>query len=415
MPIDLRNRNIIEWLAQFESSDQPTAAQLLSEILTVDANELTAGLRTILLDFAKCHQGPIALYAERHIRRRKNVPNRLFEESRSRPRRAQGNGPPPVPPGRPYARETGSEGVIATLITGLARSQPDRFLDHPGPDQIRSRKVRVYLVVTDFIGSGRRAWDNLETVWKLCSFKSWHPYGWLRLAVAAYSGTIVGVMRTESHRSKPDILLHRGCPTVHDLEKSERQSIVDLCHRYGARPESEHQSVLGYGDTGALIVFDHGIPNNAPLLLHTKSKRWIPLFPRRSAALLTEARRSSARSEEIERALNKLRETRLAAAHRFNNIAQNQQDRALLLTALKRRPRTPLALSARTGMTVAEIEALIVLAQRDGHVDARLKLTQAAYDSLAYLKATIPKQAPLLTTNEMVYCPESLRSPRRLV
>jgi len=415
VPIDLTSPRIIEWLAQFDLSDQPIAARLLSDILIVDASELVAGLRAVILDFAEQHPGPIALYAERHIRRQRGTPNRLFKESRKRPRRAFGNGPPPVPSGRPYARETGSEGLIATLITGLVRSQPDRFMDHPGPDQIRGRKARSYMLVTDFIGSGRRAWDNLEAAWRVCSLKSWHSYSWLRFAVAAYSGTVNGVRRTEAHRSQPSIHLRQGCPTVHDLERSVRGPLIDLCHCYGPKPRSDDRTVLGYGDGGALIAFDHGMPNNAPLLLHMKARRWTPLFPSRSAALLTEARRSSARTEEIERALDRLREKRLASAQRFAGIGQHEQDRALLLTALKRRPRTPLALSARTGLTVAEVQALVVRAQRDGYVDGRLKLTRAALDTLDYLRTSDPPRPPLLTTNEIPYCPRSLRSPRRFV
>jgi hypothetical protein len=311
MPIDLTSPRIIEWLAQFELTDQPIAAQLLSDILIVDADEFVSGLRTVILNYAKRHPGPIALYAERHIRLQRGTPDRLFKETSRRPRRAFGNGPPPVPPGRPYARETGSEGVIATLITEIVRSKPSLFVDHPGPDQIRSLGVRSYMVVTDFIGSGNRAWNNLEAAWRVSSFKSWHSYGWLRFTVAAYSGTVNGVRRIESHRSNPSVQLSRGCPTIFDLESHVRGRISDLCHRYGPRPTTDDRTVLGYGDSGALIAFDHGMPNNAPLLLHMKARRWTPLFPSRSASLLTEARRSSARIEEIDRALNKLRDTAL--------------------------------------------------------------------------------------------------------
>jgi hypothetical protein len=415
MPIDLISPRIIEWLAQFELPDQPIAARLLSDILTVDANELVSGLRAVILDFAQKNPGPIALYSERHIRRQNGMPDRLFKETQKRPRRSIGTGPPPVPGGRPYARETGSEGLIATLITGIVRSQPDRFMDHPGPDQIRHRKTRSYMVVTDFIGSGRRAWDNLEAAWRVCSFKSWHSYGLLRFAVAAYSGTVNGVRRIESHRSMPRVQLSRGCPTVHDLERSVRSQVSDLCRRYGPKPTSDDRTVLGYADGGALIVFDHGMPNNAPLLLHMKARRWTPLFPSRSASLLSEARRSSARIEEIDRALKKLREKRLASAPRFAAIPQHEQDRVLLLTAIKRRPRTPLALSARTGLSVAEVQALIARAQRDGHLDGRLKLTQAAFDTLDYLKTIDPPRPPLPATNEIPYCPRSLRSPRKVI
>jgi hypothetical protein len=415
MPIDSTSPRVIDWLAQFELEDQPIAARMLSEVLIVDANELVAGLRALILGIAEKALGPLALYTERHIRRQHGIPDRLFTESRRSPRRAFGNGPAPVPAGRPYARETGSEGLIATLITGLVRSKPDLFLDHPGPDQIRSRKVRQYVVVTDFIGSGHRARDNLEAAWKVASFKSWHSYGLLRFTVAAYSGTSQGVRLAEAHRSRPSIQLRRGCPTVNELESPMRGKVLDLCSRYGPKPKSDDWTALGYGGSGALIAFDHGMPNNAPLMFHIKTRRWVPLFPSRSASLLTEAKRTSARADEIDRALKRLREKRLASAHRFVGMLEYDQERILLLTALKRRPRTPLALSARTGLTLAEVQALIRQAQEHGHVDARLRLTPAAFETLHYLKTVDSSRPSLPETNEAPYCPLSLRSPRKVV
>ena len=413
MPLDVSSPRIIEWLAQFELEDQPVAAQLLSEIYTVDANELAEGLRAVILEIAEARHGPVALYAERHIRRQHGKPDRMFKETRAKPRRSYGNGPPPVPAGRPYAHETGSEGIIATLITGLVRADKKRFLDHPGPDEIRKSGARSFVVVTDFVGSGRRVATNLEAAWKVYSFKSWRSYGHLRFAVASYSGTEAGVRKIQRHRSQPSIHLRRGCPTLWDLDRSVGERIIELCRRYGPARLPDDRTALGYGDTGGLIAFDHGIPNNAPLLLHTRTRNWIPLFTRRSAALMGGARREVVRAEEIDRSLQRLREKRLAAAPRFANIEEDEQNRVVVLTALKRRPRTLLAISTRTALTVTEVRLLVERAQADGYVDNRLRLTPAAYNALNYLRTSDLAQLPLLKTNETPYCPESLRSPRK--
>ncbi|MBO9434512.1 hypothetical protein J7394_09870 [Ruegeria sp. R13_0] len=414
MPIDLTSPRVVEWLGQFDLEDQPTCAKLLSELLTVSADELTSGLRAVISEIAKKSSGPIALYAERHIRRHpKSGPNRMFKESRSRPRRAEGHGPAPVPPGRAYARETGSEGIIATLITGLVRATPSKFLDHPGPDMIRKRKVRSFVVVTDFIGSGKRASDNLEAAWKVRSFKSWYSSHHIRFEVAAYSGTLSGVEDVKKHRSKPLVHLHRGCPTIANLATEDSRSISEVCDRYGPRKLSDDRTALGYGDAGALIVFDHGIPNNAPLILHTKTTRWTPLFPRRSSSLLGAARKEAARSKEIEQALHRLREKRLAAAPRFAGICEQEQNRMLVLSALKRSTRSTLAVSARTGLTFSEVEQNVVEARRDGYLDANLRLTKKAYEALTYLRSHKEPSRPLPKTNAEFYCPKSLRPPRR--
>ncbi len=414
MSIDLTAPQIVEWLAQFELDDQPIGAKLLSELLTVSADELATGLRAVILNIAQARSGPVALYAERHIRRHpKSGPNRMFKESRSRPRRADGHGPPPVPQGRPYDRETGSEGIIATLITGLVRADPKRFLDHPGPKLIRKKRVRSFVVVTDFIGSGKRAADNLEAAWKVHSFKSWHSSGHLRFAVAAYSGTLDGVAKVKNHGSLPLVLLHRGCPTISNFDWETRSQLIRLCKRYAPRKLPDDRTALGYGGAGSLIVFDHGIPNNAPLLLHTATRSWTPLFPRRSASFLGKARGYTARSKEIEKALIRLREKRLASAARFSGIEEHEQNRMLVLTALKRRPRNALALSGRTGLTLVEVEEIIADARRDGYLDGAMKPTQLAYVALEYLRSSNPPTPPLPKTNVEFYCPKSLRPPRR--
>lgn len=414
MSIDLSAPKIVEWLAQFDLDDQPTAAELLSMIMTVSADELSAGIRSVILRIADRSTGPIALYAERHIRKHpKSGPNRMFKESGTRPHRAYGHGPPPVPPGRPYARETGSEGIIATLISGLVRADSKRFIDHPGPDAIRKKRVRSFVVVTDFIGSGKRAADNLEAAWKVRSLKSWRSSHHMDFAVAAFSGTQAGVSKVRSHASQPELHLHRGCPAIADLDTEARMRIITLCNRYAPSKIQEDRTALGYGNAGSLIVFDHGMPNNAPLLLHTKAKKWTPLFPRRSASLLGDARKNSARADEIEQSLMRLREKRLAAAPRFMGISEQEQNRMLVLTALKRRPRTLLALSARTGLTVAEVQRIIVNAQSDGFLDAALKPTKLSFDALNYLRSSSIPILPLPKTNEELYCPASLRPPRR--
>lgn len=412
MTLNLAEPRVIEWLAQFELKDQTAARCLLESILAVDADELARGLRAEIQAIANTRPGPVALYAERHIRRYQGKPNRLFKESRTKPMRAYGNGPPPVPQGKPYSRETGSEGLIATLITGLVRAEPTRFLDHPGPDVLRKKRVRSYVVVTDFIGSGRRARANLEGAWQLGSFKSWRSLGYLRFAVAAFSGTRAGVGEVESHRARPEVRLHRGCPVIADIAAENRERVVELCERYAPRSMPEDHTALGYGNGGTLMVFDHGIPNNAPLLLHTAKPGWVPLFPRRSSASFSKLRGPALRRTEIDRSLTNLREARLSWAPRFDGLAEEDQELMLVLTALKRRQRWPLAVSARTGLPMLQVEILIDRAHRDGYIDTKGRPTDAAYRAMNYLKTADIPRAPLPKAPDSLYCPKSLRPPQ---
>jgi hypothetical protein len=47
----LTSPRIIDWLAHFDLADQPTAARLLSEIATVNADELVEGLQAGILPY----------------------------------------------------------------------------------------------------------------------------------------------------------------------------------------------------------------------------------------------------------------------------------------------------------------------------------------------------------------------------
>ena len=83
----------------------------------------------------------------------------------------------------------------------------------------------------------------------------------------------------------------------------------------------------------------------------------------------------------------------------------------LLLTALKRRPRWTLAVSARTGLSVMEVEAMVEQARTAGYINCDLRPTKAAYEALIYLKTSDVPRRPLPKMIKEHYCPISLRPP----
>lgn len=415
MAVDTSAPEVRDWLSQFSLADQPVASRLLDSIVTVSANAFTREMTEALSQFMAANPGPIGLYTERPIRRWRGEPNRLFRETRTKRKRAFGSGPQTVPAGRADARDTGSEGLIATLISGWVRNDGARLFNHPGPDQIRASQIRHHLVVTDFIGSGKRACDNLDSVWRLSSSKSWRSYGLMSYGVLAYSGVDRGVQIVERHRSMPNVYLRRGCPVVSQLAAQEVHLIKELLWRYGPRPRSDFKTPLGYQDGGALMLFDHGMPNNAPLILHERTKSWTPLFPKRSTVTQRFRKGRGERPEDISKALMGLREKRLAESPRLGDLALDIQDRVLVLACLKRRPRMPLVISARTNLPISAVEAILARAQNDGLVDGRLKLTEQAYQTFEYLRRSDPVKPPLVKANNSFYCPKALRSPRRTV
>lgn len=52
------------------------------------------------------------------------------------------------------------------------------------------------------------------------------------------------------------------CPTLFNSFDEDLNEMVELCEEYGAHSKNP----LGWKDTGALLAFEHGAPNNMPAI-----------------------------------------------------------------------------------------------------------------------------------------------------
>jgi hypothetical protein len=142
---------------------------MLQELQLVSREAFGERLRELIISTQRTGGAPVGLYAERELRHRFGVPHRLFKEKGRKHKRAVGGGPQPVRPTKAYDPRVGSEGIVAQLVSELCREHPTKFYSHPGPDTIRAKNIRRFLLVTDFIGSGTRAWRYLEAAWRVKS------------------------------------------------------------------------------------------------------------------------------------------------------------------------------------------------------------------------------------------------------
>jgi hypothetical protein len=260
----LKAQPTLAWLSQFDPGDQATAIALLRAMTLVSRDAFADRLRDLILHRLKEGQTPVGLYVERELRRRHGVPFRLFKESARKVRRAYGVGPKPVEPTRAYDADVGSEGIVAQLVSELCRSQPKQIFNHPGPDAIRKHHIRRFILVTDFIGSGKRARTYLEAAWRVRSVRSWwsaRARKGLSFEVLAYAATPQGRTIVEQHACEPGVHVVVGCPTIYTAFTDTE--VVELCSKYSPVPESV-MPPTGYDEGGALIAFAHGVPNNAP-------------------------------------------------------------------------------------------------------------------------------------------------------
>lgn len=405
-----------DWLDKFSEAERPVAAQLVDAVLLVSHQAFQRGLETLLDELAADRDAedldrPMALYAERAVMTQERMDPELgFPIVQALPYfpgagkgRARGKGIPAIDPSEP---EVGSEGLIANFITGYERLHRHRALNHPGPDALRKKRPSHTVIVTDFIGSGERVWKMVDAFWRVATLRSWHSYGRIRFAVVAYSGTEDGLRRVRSHNAAPDVRVVQACPTVYTEFRGKAGSAIhDLCK---VHPQG-HKSPLGYDWGGALIAFAHGMPNNAPPILHSHANGWKPLFANRSALAADKHFPASVADELAEQAWNVLQ---IRAAEQFLTAPANRRwiETMLVLKAIQDGARTNARVSARARLPMADVEEILIFTRVARWTDARNALTVLGGRELKRLQRRRARAAVLPTTEQPHYYPTQLRA-----
>ncbi|MDP1631316.1 MAG: hypothetical protein Q8L66_07840 [Caulobacter sp.] len=406
------------WLDQFGEEEQPVAAQLADAVMLVGHDALYRGLRSLLDEIASDRKEPdldrpIALFAERAVETCHHEDAGFGLSTRevlpfypgTGEGRATGHGAPPIIVD-PEDQEVGSEGAVANFITSYERLNRTRVLNHPGPDALRAGRSSHIVIVTDFIGSGKRVWEMIEAFWRVATICSWHSYRRVQFAVVAYSGTEDGLRRVRSHKSEPNVRVVHACPTLSTaFTGTELKAVAALCRAHPPR----HRNPFGFSHGGALIAFSHGMPNNAPPILHSNSKGWLPLFVNRSA-LAADQQFPDANADQLaQRARAALR---IRAAERFLANAANRRwiETMLVLTALQEGAATAAKLSARTRLPIADVEQILIFTQIAHWTNARNALTVLGRRELQRLRLRRARVIVLPTPEVPYYYPSQLRA-----
>jgi hypothetical protein len=368
-------------------------------------------LRNLIVRRVSAAAQPVGLYVERELRHRP-----LFQQVESPPRRAFGTGPPPIDAEK---GDVGSEGIIAQIVSELCREQPKLILNHPGPDEIRRTKMRRFIIVTDFIGSGKRVCDYLDAAWRVRSVRSWwstRATKGLSFEVVSYSASEQGTYSVAQHSTAPLLRVAVACPTIDSIRPIKSgEAVAALCEKYSPVSAAKFPP-LGFGDVGALIAFAHSVPNNTPAILHKRSASWVPLFTNRVTATARSTFGSPDEEEEVRQKLLGLRQSRLAVSDWLAVATPVYRNRLLVLAALGRAPRTVESVSGRLGLTFMEVEAALSEASRNGWVDSSYHVTDAGHAELEAARRSRSTTKALPPLPDVFYCPTSLRAPReRLV
>lgn len=411
--IYLKRSDTDRWLNQFDVSDQADAEMLLSLVKFVSSDALRSEFINLLEDRLADGATPIGLFNETERRMWRGKPNRLFKEKkRAHPvkigkkvtRAYEKCGPRPVPRHHNVNPQIGSEGIMANILTQFQKKHPGSSIINPGPERFRQDRIRRFILITDFIGSGERVEKNLNSAWRVNSVRSWwsrRERNGLHFEVVAYAATKEGVARIERHPCKPKVFFATACPTIWTLfMPSQAEIMVDLCSRY---PPSGSQS-LGFGDTGALLAFAHGIPNNAPRMFWKSSPKWQALFPRRAVI-------SGSSPFDIDISQEKNRLSLAAKTAVAGHTISPVDIETIVLSALRRSPRNAEAISERLGLELTKVRDTLQKLCVQGWINQHYQLTERGRLIVRRL-AKVERKIVLPESPEQPYFPKSLRMPR---
>lgn len=376
--------------------------------MLVSASEFTSGiirrLKTLQQE-ADADNQKIALFAEREFPKVGHEVQAIFPGFETG--RAVGDGIQPVFVD-PEKQDVGSEGIVAALISKFCKANGSTCLSHPGPDKLREDRVRKIVIVTDFIGSGRRVSEMLDAFSKVATLQSWKSYRLISFHVVCYSATEWGLSTLAHHSSNPSVSVHIACPVIEEaFEGIELGEIKQLCKKY---PRTKSRFPFGFNNTGSLIAFSHGIPNNAPQILHSSVSDWKPLFEGRST-LASDLDAIADSSELLIQNSQRVLKIRDAKQILTDTEGELWIHAMLTLDAVKKGHRTPTKLSARTQIPVLRVQQILQLAAEAGWLTPNASLTRLGQREIRWFKMFRSTVNNLAYPEGELYFPTQLRAP----
>lgn len=324
------------------------------------------------------------------------------------------SGPKLIEPTR-GSMHVGSEGIVAQLLTEIARRDQRAFLLSPGPDRLRPQITRPAVhkiaVVTDLIGSGARICKMLDALWRTETFRSWqsHLKSRIEIHIVAYASTIAGERVVKSHRLKPKLHFTMVAPTIFDLYRGQGLARMEnLCKYYNPLQGNKTYGPLGYENVGTLIAFGHGCPNTTPPMFWADNRSLPPLFPNRSAVSLDTFFHNHNGIPFSDRLMS-LGQPTLSNPELLAQFEEEAAQALLVLAAMARGLRGLSKIAVRTGLSVLVAGYLVEIFQRVGWCDVHGAISEAGLSELRSARLSLKSRIPLPEDRISVYFPTSLR------
>ncbi|QQM32354.1 hypothetical protein JET14_09565 [Martelella lutilitoris] len=405
-------------MSNFDTADRVAARSLLDSLLLLNRDEVSELIQEQLLTLASERSGKrksVALYAEREFQEKQlftteqiKLPNGLTRE------RAIGKkGPPSVQPIR-GGRRVGSEGLISSLISQAVKKHSGIFINTPGPDRFRSKHnpISTIAIVTDFIGSGNRVLSMLDKLWNLRTIRSWHSTKLIDFVVIAAAATSDGAAVVGSHITHPDVRVGRTVPTLSSSKFDRHCSDWEELLGKFAEDHPDDEYVWGYEHSAAMVLFNYGIPNNAPSILWKAIGAIKPLYIGNAPAELSPLFWSGSKREQVERAAQE-------RGHELDSTIDVKEQMILLVlqelrgrfTHKKQLDKKVRELSERLSLPANDIVEALSVAYLKNLIEANGRLTDKGYDELRAQSISRERDIVVPTTKKPYY-PIALRASK---
>jgi len=343
--------NIQDWLTQFPQARYPVAIDLLMKLQFTSRDSFSEWLKGILLQF----KGPTSAFYT--VRKFPDDTESYWDQDSA-------------PICRPAAT-LGSEDLLSSVLSGLFKSDPSNYQDHPTVEKLRSNKVSNIVLIDDSSGSGSRIDTFINLFLNHKSLISWWSYGLLQFHVIVLTRTRTAEQRIRDAlpgRDHSRRIIQRSAKLQflghHRIEDgdfrnrwgSNYDQIVNFCDSLTGIPSLAQR---GYGGVMSNQVFHHSVPDNLPGLLWFSGGGLNPLFPGRSFPVW----------------LDQL----LAGGQTIIDSPTPKIDPLLpiLLGAIKRGIRATESLARSIGLDPEMIRTLLARAETAGLISRTVRLTKA--------------------------------------
>ena len=403
-----------EWLSQFDLTDQETAILLVNNLTLVSHIEFERNLRSKLENIALGIKGTVGFFAVRELKREKT--NAGFDE-RVIPYYSQvtSNDDKSVN-ALSSSADQGSEAKVANIIRQFCKINRQKYLNHPTIEYLRQNKSDAIIFVDDFIGSGERVNEFLNSFWFEPTIVSWLSGKQIKFHIIAYSGTERGISFVENHKSKPRVHIYRDAPSFETFywNRSKKDRVRNLCEKYGRIANMGRKNMrLGYKKVMSAIVFEHGCPNNTPSILwepESKKSHWKGLFPNRtvSAAVASVFPDEIVRGDPIE-ILVDAGQKKLANSGALIRRGITGQHILIVLALIAKSQRRRSTLSFATGLNVEDCERVLKKCIKWNFITVQRRITEKGLAELNAARKIKVEKSITLDKGLDYYYPDQLR------